>query len=128
MTEDDIRTYIAAVNANDFDGFSSYYADDVDFRLGERKHIMGRQAIVDFYREVKAHIDEKLEILDLIVAPDGAALHSRFELRCRVLRVREPAGQHLPGIFETKVGGDTRGVGRHQLAAGAHHRPKYGAR
>ena len=77
MTEDDFRTYIAAFNARDFAGFSKYYADDVEFNLGDRKRIVGPQGIVDFYTGVFEHIAEELEILDLIVAPDGAALHSR---------------------------------------------------
>ena len=77
MNEDDFRTYIAAFNARDFEGFSRFYADDVEFNLGDRKQIIGKQGIVDFYREVFDHISEELEIVDLIVAPDGAALHSR---------------------------------------------------
>lgn len=81
MTRDDFERYIAAFNANDFDGFSNFYADDVDFRLGDRKHIVGRQGIVDFYRGVKAHIEEELTILDLIVAPDGLAMHNRTIFR-----------------------------------------------
>ena len=75
MTEADVRAYIDAFNANDFEGFSKYYADDVEFNLGDRKQIIGRQGIVDFYREVKQHIKEELDVIDLIVAPDGAALH-----------------------------------------------------
>jgi ketosteroid isomerase-like protein len=77
MTEDDFRTYIAAFNARDFAGFSKYYADDVEFNLGDRKRIVGAQGIVDFYTQVFEHIAEELEVIDLIVASDGAALHSR---------------------------------------------------
>lgn len=77
MNREDFETYIAAFNASDFDGFSKYYAEDVEFILGDRKKIRGRQAIVDFYRGVKEHIVEKLEIVDLLVAPDGFAMHSR---------------------------------------------------
>jgi hypothetical protein len=51
--------------------------DDVEFNLGDRKQIIGPQGIVDFYTRVFDHIEEKLEALDLIVAPDGAALHTR---------------------------------------------------
>lgn len=81
MTREDFERYIAAFNANDFDGFTSFYADDVDFQLGDRMHIVGREAIGDFYRGVKAHFDEKLKILDLVIAEDGACLHvyTRFE-------------------------------------------------
>jgi len=77
VTEEDFRSHIAAFNASDFNGFSKYYADDVEFNLGDRKQIVGKQGIVDFYREVFDHIDEALEVVDLIVAPEGAALHSR---------------------------------------------------
>jgi ketosteroid isomerase-like protein len=77
MNEDDFRSYIAAFNARDFAGFSRFYADDVEFNLGDRKRIVGAAGIVDFYTQVFEHIAEELEILDLIVAPDGAALHSR---------------------------------------------------
>jgi ketosteroid isomerase-like protein len=77
MTEEDFRTYIAAFNARDFAGFGKYYADDVEFNLGDRKQIIGRQGIVDFYTGVFDHIAEELDILELIVAPNGAALHSR---------------------------------------------------
>ena len=77
MNEDDFRTYIAAFNARDFAGFSKYYAHDVEFNLGDRKQIVGPQGIVDFYTGVFEHIAEELEIKALIVAPDGAALHSR---------------------------------------------------
>jgi ketosteroid isomerase-like protein len=77
MTEDDFRTYIAAFNRQDFDGFRRFYADDVEFNLGDRKQIVGPQGIVDFYTGVFEHIAEELQIKALIVAPDGAALHSR---------------------------------------------------
>jgi ketosteroid isomerase-like protein len=77
VTEDDFRDYLAAFNARDFAGFSKYYADDVEFNLGDRKRIVGAQGIVDFYTRVFDHIAEELEVIDMIVAPDGAALHSR---------------------------------------------------
>lgn len=77
MTREDFEAYIAAFNARDFTGFRKYYADDVEFNLGDRKQIIGPQGIVDFYTRVFDHIDESLEIIDLIVATDGAALHSR---------------------------------------------------
>ena len=73
MTEDDFRNYLAAFNARDFAGFSQYYADDVEFRLGDRKRIVGPGGIVDFYTGVY----ENLEVVDLIVAPNRAALHRR---------------------------------------------------
>ena len=77
ITREDFERYISTFNANDYEGFSSFYAEDVDFNLGDRKRIIGRQGIVDFYKGVKAHIEEELTILDLILAPDGIAMHNR---------------------------------------------------
>ncbi|PQA87602.1 nuclear transport factor 2 family protein [Hyphococcus luteus] len=77
MRREDFEDYIKAFNNADFEGFAKYYADNVEFVLGGRMRLSGRQAVVDFYREVKAHIDEHLEIIDLLVAPDGFAMHSR---------------------------------------------------
>ncbi len=42
MTRDDFQRYLDAFNNDDFDGFSSFYADDVDFNLGDRKRIVGK--------------------------------------------------------------------------------------
>ena len=67
----------ALLDARDFAGFSRFYADDVEFNLGDRKRSVGARGIVEFYTGVFEHIAEELEILDLIVASDGAALHSR---------------------------------------------------
>ncbi|WP_336979314.1 nuclear transport factor 2 family protein [Altererythrobacter fulvus] len=77
MTEEDFRSYVAAFNANDFDGFGRFYADDVIFELGAMKRIDGRDAILDFYREVKAHITEIVTPLDVIVTPTRIAMHCR---------------------------------------------------
>ncbi|OYX60605.1 MAG: hypothetical protein B7Y88_15560 [Sphingomonadales bacterium 32-64-17] len=77
MTEEDFRSYVAAFNANDFAGFGRFYADDVIFELGAMKRIDGREAILDFYREVKAHITEIVTPLDVIVTPSRIAMHCR---------------------------------------------------
>lgn len=77
MTEEQFRSYVAAFNANDFDGFGKFYADDVVFELGAMKRIDGRAAILDFYREVKAHIVEVVTPLDVIVTPTRIAMHCR---------------------------------------------------
>ncbi len=75
MTEDDFRSYVAAFNANDFAGFGRFYADDVVFELGAMKRIVGRENILAFYREVKAHITEVVTPLDVIVTPTRIAMH-----------------------------------------------------
>ncbi len=75
MTREEFQRYLDAFNTDDFDGFSSFYAEDVDFRLGDRKHIVGRQGIVDFYRAVKQHIREELRIIDIVLGETGVGLH-----------------------------------------------------
>jgi SnoaL-like domain len=65
--------YIASFNRDDFEGFSKYYADDVVLELGKRKTLHGRQAIVDFYREVKAKIRETLVVRTVIADETGLA-------------------------------------------------------
>ena len=82
MTEDDFRTYVAAFNAGDYPGFGRFYADDVVFELGSAKKIVGRDNILDFYREVKAHIDEVVHLLDVIVTPTRIAMHCRTTFDC----------------------------------------------
>ena len=49
MTEEDFRSYVAAFNANEFEGFGRFYADDVIFELGAMKKIVGRDNILAFY-------------------------------------------------------------------------------
>ena len=65
--------YIASFNRDDFEGFSKYYADDVVLQLGKRKTLYGRQAIVDFYREVKSKIRETLVIRAIVADESGLA-------------------------------------------------------
>ena len=77
MTEDDFRRYVAAFNGNDFEGFGRFYADEVVFELGAMKRIEGRENILAFYREVKAHIVEVVEPLDVIVTPTRIAMYCR---------------------------------------------------
>jgi len=77
MTEDDFRRYVAAFNANDYAGFGMFYADDVVFELGSMKRIVGRGAILDFYREVKAHITEVVTPLGVMVGPHNVAMYCR---------------------------------------------------
>lgn len=77
MTEDDFRSYVSAFNASDYAGFGRFYADDVVFELGAMKRIVGRDNILAFYREVKAHITEVVTPLHVIITPARIAMHCR---------------------------------------------------
>jgi SnoaL-like domain len=71
--------YIDSFNRDDFEGFSKYYADDVVLQLGNRKTLHGRQAIIDFYREVKARIRETLVIRAIVADESGIAVEVATE-------------------------------------------------
>jgi len=71
------RDYIDCFNRDDYAGFSRYYADDVLLEL-PKKELRGRQAIIDFYRVVKARIRETLVIRE-IVAADAEGLAAEVE-------------------------------------------------
>lgn len=62
------EAYLEAFNGGDFDGFGSYYADDVIFQ-GQAAQVVGRTTVLDFYREVKRRLDERLELLTFVGAP-----------------------------------------------------------
>lgn len=79
MNAADYADYIDRFNRSDFAGFGAYYCDDVVFELGEKKRIVGREAILDFYREVKAKVRETLDILSVAVGPDVMAVHVATE-------------------------------------------------
>lgn len=65
--------YLSAFNRADFPGFGRYYADDVVFH-GQAAQVVGREAVLDFYRKVRAHLDERVDLLTFVAAPDGSAI------------------------------------------------------
>jgi hypothetical protein len=71
--------YIDSFNRDDFEGFSKYYAEDVVLNLSGRKTIRGRQAIIDFYREVKSKIRETLVINNVVADEEGLAVEVATE-------------------------------------------------
>jgi hypothetical protein len=79
MTPEDYADYIARFNANDFEGFGRYYCDDVIFNLGDKKQIIGRDNILDFYRDVKSKVRETLDVLAVATGPGSLAAHVRTE-------------------------------------------------
>lgn len=79
MNKQDYADYVARFNANDFEGFGRYYHEDAVFNLGEKKRIVGREKILDFYRDVKSKVRETLEILSVAADRDALAVHVRTE-------------------------------------------------
>jgi hypothetical protein len=72
MNKELFANYIDCFNRNDFAGFSRHYADAVVLEL-PKKELRGRDAIVDFYRVVKARVRETLQINQVIVDAEGLA-------------------------------------------------------
>jgi hypothetical protein len=79
MTKEDYADYVARFNADDFEWFGRYYHEDVIFNLGDKKQIVGRESILDFYRDVKSKVRETLEILSVAADRDALAVHVRTE-------------------------------------------------
>lgn len=73
------EAYLDAFNRNDFGRFGAYYADDVAFH-GQAATLHGRVAVVAFYREVKARIDERVDLLSFIGSETGIAAEIRTTL------------------------------------------------
>jgi ketosteroid isomerase-like protein len=60
------RQYIDAFNRGDFADLGRHYAPDIDFR-GRGGTFAGRDAVLDFYRGVKARMRETLTLRGLVV-------------------------------------------------------------
>ncbi len=65
--------YLAAFNRADFAAFGAYYADDVLFH-GQAAQLVGRDAVLGFYRTVRAYLDERVDLLSFVGAPDGSRI------------------------------------------------------
>lgn len=80
MQKADFLAYIECFNRDDFAGFSRFYADNVVLELGTKARLEGREAIIEFYRVVKARVRETLRVDNLILDDNGVAaeLDTRF--------------------------------------------------
>jgi hypothetical protein len=65
--------YLAAFNRADFAAFGACYADDVVFH-GQAAQLVGRDAVLDFYRTVRGYLDERVELLAFVGASDGSRI------------------------------------------------------
>jgi hypothetical protein len=81
ITKDDMRTYLAAFNRKDLNGFGRFYAGDVTLNLNGKQILPSRQAIFDFYGKVWDRCDERLDLMAIVVDEDGAALHLGTEFK-----------------------------------------------
>lgn len=102
MTKDDVRAYLDAFNRKDFEGFGRFYADDVRLDVG-RFVRLGRQAILDFYRDVARTCDERLTLKRIVMDAEGAAIELDTEFKALADHPDFIAGPLVPGqsIFIT---------------------------
>jgi ketosteroid isomerase-like protein len=80
LTEGDYRSYIDAFNRDDYAGFGDYYQEDVVLTIAGKRELRGRQAIFDFYRNVKAQTRRTIQVRRVIVGENqlAAELESEF--------------------------------------------------
>jgi hypothetical protein len=79
ITEADFRSYIDAFNRSDFDGFSKFYADDVEF-VGRGRHFKSRDEVLTFYREVKSKMRETITVKTVVVGDNDLMAEIETEL------------------------------------------------
>jgi len=72
--------YIDAFNRGDFDGFTDHYTDDVELTVANGTRLKGRQAIIDFYRNVRAGTQRTIRVVESFADENGLAaeLESEF--------------------------------------------------
>lgn len=79
ITEEDFRSYLAAFNRSDFDAFGRFYAPDVEF-VGRAAQLTGREAVVQFYRDVKSRVRETLTLHGFVGGPHSFVADLETEL------------------------------------------------
>ncbi|MXO66593.1 nuclear transport factor 2 family protein [Altericroceibacterium endophyticum] len=80
------ETYLAAFNRGDSEEFGAYYADQVVFQ-GQAAQVVGRDAVIRFYDEVRQYLEERVELLSFVGAGDGQ--HIFAELRTNLRAVKD---------------------------------------
>lgn len=110
LSREEFMEYVSLFNAND-PRFTRFYHDDVVFELGTTV-VNGAAAIREFYVPVKAHIHEKVEVLNFVSDATGVAAMLPTEFRCykdwengyfqRPLKAGEVMRTISLGLYEVK--------------------------
>jgi hypothetical protein len=82
--EDRFRAYIDAFNRSDYDALRQYYAPEVRLVIGNGTELVGREAIIEFYRPVKAATERTIQVLQCF--HDGNVLAAELESEFVALR------------------------------------------
>ena len=81
MNAADFPDYLRCFSEGDFEGLGNYYASDVVLEL-PRDRMVGRETIIDFYRNMRLQVHETLTA-DMVLANDEALFADvAMEFRC----------------------------------------------
>ncbi|MEO6078749.1 MAG: nuclear transport factor 2 family protein [Steroidobacteraceae bacterium] len=80
MSRERFLAYIDAFNKDDYTSFGDYYAEDVLLVIAGKRELRGRQAIFDFYKEVKSQTQRTIQVNKFIGTANriAAELESEF--------------------------------------------------
>ena len=79
MGPEQFAQYIAAFNSDDVQGYSKFYDKDVVFE-GRGRHLNGRDAIVEYYRETHKRLHQHITVKHAYFGSDGFAADMETEL------------------------------------------------
>lgn len=95
------EAYLAAFNRGDSAGYGAYYADDVKFH-GQAATLVGRDAVLNFYKGVREHLHETVDLLTFV----GSATGGNILAELRTTLVAHKDWPDMP--TGAMVAGDTR--------------------
>lgn len=81
MTDEErLSRYMEAFNRGDYDSLCDFYCDDIQLVIGNGTELVGKQAIVDFYRGVRSSTRRTITILQSFTSGNtlAAELESEF--------------------------------------------------
>jgi len=77
LSREEFMSYIDAFNRNDYAGFADYYAPVVRLVIAGKHELIGREAILELYRSVKATTRRTINVKRLIIT--GCAIAAELE-------------------------------------------------
>lgn len=95
--------YLAAFNAADFAGFGAFYHPRLEFH-GQAARLVGREAVVAFYRHVRDRLDERIELQSFVGSPELCAAEIVTTLHAREDWPDFPTGPLRAGERRTSIG------------------------
>ncbi len=97
MSPERFARYIAAFNRDDYATFGACYHEDVVLTLAGKRELRGRDAIFDFYREVKAQTRRTIQVNSVIASGNQLAAELQSEFRALEDLPNFPAGPMKKG-------------------------------